>query len=226
MSVISRPSLPAPAALGSAMIDLQLAPAVAARLTPTQVSFISANLQAACDSLSVSGEVRARIVADPEMADAHKQFSRIDGPTDVLTFDLSEGASAQNRHLDCDLLLCLDEATRQADPRAHPVERELLLYAVHGVLHCLGEDDHTDAGYAKMHAAEDQLLERIGVGSTFATPAPSTAQAPAQAAPFPAVAAPAVAVPAVAALAVAVPAVEVPAVAAPAVAVDASGSRS
>lgn len=190
MSVILRPCPAAPfaptAPMSCATIDLQLAPTVVARLTPAQVSFIAANLQAACTSLSASGEVRARIVADPEMADAHKQFSRIEGPTDILTFDMSEGASAQSRQLDCDLLICLDEAARQAGPRGHAVERELLLYAVHGVLHCLGEDDHTDAGYAKMHAAEDQLLERIGVGSTFARAAESPAQLPAQAAPAPA----------------------------------------
>ena len=54
--------------------------------------------------------------------------------------------------------------------RSHPVERELLLYIIHGILHCLGEDDHDDDAYARMHAREDDLLEAIGVGRTFAAP--------------------------------------------------------
>jgi probable rRNA maturation factor len=62
----------------------------------------------------------------------------------------------------------VDEARRQAAGRALPVERELLLYCVHGVLHCLGYDDHDDAEYVRMHAEEDRILEAIGVGRTFA----------------------------------------------------------
>jgi len=45
-----------------------------------------------------------------------------------------------------------------------------LLYVVHGVLHCLGHDDHDEAGYASMHALEDRVLYAIGVGATFAEP--------------------------------------------------------
>jgi probable rRNA maturation factor len=97
------------------------------------------------------------------MAAAHGRYVGIAGPTDVLTFDLSDGASG----LDADLLLGLGEARRQGAARGHAVERELLLYLVHGVLHCLGHDDHDEAGYARMHAEEDRVLGAIGVGATF-----------------------------------------------------------
>jgi probable rRNA maturation factor len=125
----------------------------------------------ACAALAarggVRGEVRARIVGDAEMAEAHQRWSGVSGTTDVLTFDLAEGRSAGGEALDVDLLLCADEARRQADARGFPIERELLLYLVHGVLHCLGHDDHDEDAFARMHAEEDRLLEAAGVGATY-----------------------------------------------------------
>ncbi|MGH7132078.1 MAG: rRNA maturation RNase YbeY [Phycisphaerales bacterium] len=114
--------------------------------------------------LGAAGEVRVRVVADSEMAAAHERYSKVAGTTDVLTFDLSDGPG----ELDLDILVCLDEAERQGASRGHEPRRELLLYIVHGMLHGLGYDDHDEADYAKMHAAEDRVLAAIGVGATFA----------------------------------------------------------
>jgi probable rRNA maturation factor len=114
-------------------------------------------------------------VDDAEMAVAHERYSGIPGTTDVLTFDLREPgeSAAEPAQMDVDLYVCVDEARRQAAGRGHAVERELLLYIVHGVLHCLGEDDHDDATYARMHAREDEVLQAIGVGRVFDVPARS-----------------------------------------------------
>lgn len=118
-----------------------------------------------------AGEVRARIVRDPEMSAAHERYSGIPGTTDVLTFDMRDEAPDPEEPsagvLDVDLWLCIDEAQRQARARGIAVERELLLYALHGVLHCLGHDDHDDGAYERMHAEEDRILAAIGVGATF-----------------------------------------------------------
>lgn len=67
-----------------------------------------------------------------------------------------------------DIVVCLDEAKRQASAAGHRVEQELLLYALHGVLHCVGYDDHDERAYELMHEVEDRVLEAIGVGATFA----------------------------------------------------------
>ena len=64
-------------------------------------------------------------------------------------------------------MLCLDEAARRSRDLEHPVEHELLLYAIHGVLHVLGHDDHDPAAFERMHAEEDRILEAIGVGPVF-----------------------------------------------------------
>ena len=109
------------------------------------------------------GEVRVRVVGDAEMAREHEARTGVVGTTDVLTFDLSESAG-----LDTDILVCADEADRQAARLGHDRADELLLYIIHGVLHCLGHDDHDDDAFARMHAAEDALLHDLGVGAVFA----------------------------------------------------------
>lgn len=122
-------------------------------------------------ALGARGAVRVRLVGDDEMASAHETYLGVPGTTDVITFDLSDGASASGAPLDVDLLVCVDEARRQAAARGIDGAREMLLYTVHGVLHALGHDDHDDGASRRMHGREDEVLEALGVGPTFALPA-------------------------------------------------------
>lgn len=138
------------------------------RLPAADARWIADHAARALRVLDADGEVRVRVVADAEMAAAHLEYAEVEGTTDVLTFDMSElNADGTRVELDVDVLACLDEAERQAARRGHPGRCELLLYVVHGVLHCLGFDDHGDDEYARMHREEDRVLEAIGVGSVF-----------------------------------------------------------
>ncbi len=118
--------------------------------------------------LDATGQVRVKIVDDAQMALAHERYSQVSGTTDVLTFDLRTQPDDLSEPLDTDLLVCYDQAARQCENYGHSVERELLLYIVHGVLHCLGYDDHTDADATAMHAREDALLIQAGFGPIYA----------------------------------------------------------
>ncbi len=124
------------------------------------------------------GGIRVRIVDDAEMAAAHERWSGVAGTTDVLTFDLREGGEGGEGALDVDILVCVDEARRQASARGLAPEYEVLLYVVHGVLHCLGHDDHDEAAAASMHAEEDRLLGAAGVGPVYSVAARGAAGAP------------------------------------------------
>ena len=132
----------------------------------THPQWLRARAADAGQRLGCRGDLRARIVADGEMAEAHQRLLGVGGTTDVITSSLGDGPD-----IDADLLLCLDEARRQAVRRAHAPRDELLLYIVHGLLHCLGHDDHEDAAAAAMHAIDDQVLEALGVGRLYARPA-------------------------------------------------------
>ena len=74
--------------------------------------------------------------------------------------------------IQAEIAVCVDEARRRAAELNHSVERELLLYCIHGVLHCAGFDDQTESGFAAMHAEEDRILNLVGVGATFHADAP------------------------------------------------------
>ncbi len=119
---------------------------------------------------ALTGEVRVRIVRDAAMTDLHARTMDIPETTDVLTFDLLEGEPEAERagRIDADIVVCADEAARQANERGHGAERELLLYIVHGAMHCVpGYDDVTDDGAKAMHAMEDEILRAVGVGAVF-----------------------------------------------------------
>ncbi|MHC5002272.1 MAG: rRNA maturation RNase YbeY [Planctomycetota bacterium] len=119
------------------------------------------------DAVARAPAVVARIdvsfVHDAQMAGLHEAHCDIPGTTDVLTFV----ASAPGKPIEVDIAVCVDEARRRAGHGRHAVERELLLYCVHGVLHAAGYDDHEPAAFEAMHRKEDEILEAIGVGPVF-----------------------------------------------------------
>lgn len=119
-------------------------------------------------ALGLLGEVRAEAVGDDRMTRMHARHKGEATTTDVLTFNLSGDPGV----LDADIVVCVDEARRQSAQRGHGVAEELMLYIVHGVLHCTGYDDALDEGDfggLAMHRREDEILSAIGAGVVFAS---------------------------------------------------------
>ena len=122
--------------------------------------------RAAAEAGVAAGRIGLVVVDDSEMAGLHEAWKDVPGTTDVLTFDLSEPGDPQGQ-VEGDIVVCLDEARRQAGQRGHTLRDEILLYAVHGLLHLLGEDDQDPAAALRMHRREDDLLTRIGIGPVY-----------------------------------------------------------
>ncbi len=120
------------------------------------------------------GTLTVRIVDDQEMTALHEAFKHEATTTDVLTFDLRDEPADPHAPLEGDLVLCMDEAHRQGAARGHATRVELLLYAVHGLLHLLGYDDQTPTQFRAMHQHEDQLLHAIGLAPVFAAKPPGS----------------------------------------------------
>jgi probable rRNA maturation factor len=155
------------------------------RMSEREIAWLGDHIAAFTVRLHLCGSLSIRVVADPEMAAAHEEFTGVSGTTDVLTFDLTDPetqppapvphpdyllqdfSKAVPFPVEADIMICLDEATRQSARRGYAFERELLLYVVHAVLHCLGHDDHDEHAAAAMHRMEDAVLEAIGVGPVF-----------------------------------------------------------
>jgi len=108
-------------------------------------------------------QLSVRVVDDATMSQLHRTHSNVSETTDVLTFDLGSDESA----IHADVAICCDVADRAASDRNHSLGEELLLYIVHGVLHCIGFDDHDEESHQKMHEEEDRILSAIGVGPVW-----------------------------------------------------------
>ena len=100
------------------------------------------------------------------MADLHVEHTGVEGTTDILTFDLREDIQ-DHTIIEVDIVLCLDEAKRQAKTRNHKLIDELLLYSIHGLLHVQGYNDHEELDYQIMHKQEDHILKQLGIGAIF-----------------------------------------------------------
>jgi len=107
--------------------------------------------------------VAIRVVDDATMSELHVKHSGVAGTTDVLTF----ASDSSEDSIEADIAICCDVAQRVAQERGHSIEEELLLYIVHGMLHCIGFDDHDEEAHQKIHDEEDRVLSAIGVGSVW-----------------------------------------------------------
>ena len=75
--------------------------------------------------------------------------------TDIITFDYSEGDTISG-----DLFISVDTVRSNAEYYSADFKDELDRVIVHGVLHLIGYDDHTDEQSAEMRARENHYLER------------------------------------------------------------------
>lgn len=92
-----------------------------------------------------------RFAGDREVRRANRTWRGKDKATDVLSFP------GEEKHLG-DILISVPTARRQAEAAGHPVERELKILLLHGLLHCLGYDHETDQG--EMERVERRLRRR------------------------------------------------------------------
>lgn len=103
------------------------------------------------------------VIDDPAMTTMHAKWRGGETSTDVITFEASPDGP-----IDVDIAVCLDEAARAAERHGHAADDELLLYIVHGLLHCCGFDDKDNSAAAAMHIEEDRLLAAIGHERVYA----------------------------------------------------------
>ena len=145
-------------------VDTDDDPSEPAAAPPLDLQWVRAKLAAALDHVERPiGDVAIKIVRDAAMRELHQRHRRSVETTDVLTFDHSDADGP----VEADIVICVDEAARRAAEMDISVEREVLLYALHGILHCAGFDDRTPQDFEAMHAEEDRILVAIDVGATF-----------------------------------------------------------
>ena len=104
-------------------------------------------------------EISIALVDDPTIRDLNKQYLNHDYETDVISFVLEESDTA----LTGQLLVSTDTAEKMGQQIGVPMQHELLLYVIHGMLHLVGFDDTDPESAEKMRAAEADYLGRFGI---------------------------------------------------------------
>lgn len=120
-------------------------------------------------SASVDAEITVVLTDDTHIRALNRDYLGIDAPTDVLSFPASEiDGSEINPETGSpylgDILISLPYAARSAAKAGHPLEAEVQLLVVHGVLHLLGHDHARVREKARMWKAQAEILEALGLG--------------------------------------------------------------
>ena len=121
------------------------------------------------EELSASSGISIVVTDDTHLQNLNQQFLGIDAPTDVLSFpagftDPDTGAPYLG-----DVIISFPRSEAQASAAEHTVKDELQLLVVHGVLHLLGYDHLEEEDKARMWAAQEEILEGLGVSGANPT---------------------------------------------------------
>ena len=104
-------------------------------------------------------ELSLYLVSAKEITRLNETFLRHRGATDVITFDYAD--PPRSRALCGEIVVCLEEAVRQARRFRTTWRSELVRYVVHAVLHLRGYDDRRAKDRRHMKRAEDRLLRQL-----------------------------------------------------------------
>ncbi|MBN2451910.1 MAG: rRNA maturation RNase YbeY [Lentisphaeria bacterium] len=104
------------------------------------------------------------ILLDREhMARLNREFLGREEATDVLAFDLRGGTGPDTGEPEtaAEIYICPEVAENVRGRYGTTLGEECVLYAVHGMLHLSGGDDHAPGPRRAMRRAEDRLLGEL-----------------------------------------------------------------
>ncbi len=100
---------------------------------------------------------------DARLHELNLNYLGVDAPTDVLSFPASETDPETGARYLGDILISVPRARAQAEAAGHPLEAELQLLVIHGVLHLLGHDHARAQEKARMWKAQAEILKSLGL---------------------------------------------------------------
>ena len=99
------------------------------------------------------GDINIIFCSDNYILDVNMKYLQHDYFTDIITFDYCEG-----NVLNGDLFISIDTVHDNAQFYGTEFEDELNRVMVHGLLHLIGYDDHTEEDIKVMRSKEDYYL--------------------------------------------------------------------
>lgn len=98
-------------------------------------------------------DINVIFCSDPSILEINIQFLGHDYYTDIITFDYCEGDK-----LSGDLFISVDSVRENSIEYGTEFSEELNRVIVHGILHLIGYDDHTEEDIAVMRSKENYYL--------------------------------------------------------------------
>ena len=114
---------------------------------------------------SLDCELTIVLTTDARLKELSRDYLGIDAPTDVLSFPASETDPETGARYIGDILISMARAQSQATAAGHPLESEVQLLVVHGVLHLLGHDHAEVTEKARMWKAQADILAQLGLAN-------------------------------------------------------------
>ena len=100
------------------------------------------------------GDINVIFCSDNYILDVNMKYLQHDYFTDIITFDYCEG-----KVLSGDLFIIVDSVRENSIEFGTDFEEELHRVIVHGVLHLIGYDDHTEEDKKVMRQKENYYLQ-------------------------------------------------------------------
>lgn len=106
-------------------------------------------------------ELVLRLVNEAEITSLNETYRHKQGPTNVLAFPFTPPAGVDSPLLG-DVVICAPVAVREAVTQHKTPAAHWAHLVIHGVLHLLGYDHHSDVQAAAMEALEIRILAGLG----------------------------------------------------------------
>lgn len=100
------------------------------------------------------GDINIIFCSDNYILDVNMKYLEHDYFTDIITFDYCE-----KDILSGDLFISIDSVRENASFYGTDFEDELNRVMVHGILHLIGYDDHSESDIAQMRSKENYYLQ-------------------------------------------------------------------
>lgn len=126
--------------------------------TETNTEKAEALIKKIFDLIEETHEMNIIFLSNEAIREMNKTYRNIDKVTDVISFPDKEEDYIG------DIFISLDKALEQAADYGHPVEREIGFLSVHGYLHLLGYDHHSEQEEKIMIEKQEEILKKANLG--------------------------------------------------------------